>query len=155
MASFSTAHYLKYYHKQKEIKEREKIKKFQNPHYYKNYWNVQDNKNQKDFHHNLARFKSSIYYLSKETKIEKLIDMTSREIWDFQHVDFQKRRGLHDKFKSNYFARWIKCFVCRINKVENIHHVVMLKNGGSNDEANLIGICKDCHAEIHPWMKVI
>ena len=40
----------------------------------------------------------------------------------------------------------------RYVKVEEVHHIKPLADGGTNDESNLIGLCRKCHAEIHAEM---
>jgi 5-methylcytosine-specific restriction endonuclease McrA len=34
-----------------------------------------------------------------------------------------------------------------------LHHIIPLNGGGVNIRLNLIPLCFDCHAEIHPWLK--
>jgi len=36
--------------------------------------------------------------------------------------------------------------------VLNVHHIVPLSRGGSDDPSNLHTLCNDCHAKIHPWL---
>lgn len=36
--------------------------------------------------------------------------------------------------------------------VEEIHHIVPLKDGGTNEWSNLMSLCRKCHAEIHAEM---
>lgn len=43
------------------------------------------------------------------------------------------------------------CVHCRdkgkINLAEEVDHIVALVNGGSNDDSNLMGLCRACHYE--------
>lgn len=32
---------------------------------------------------------------------------------------------------------------------EHVHHIVPLADGGTNDESNLMSLCKSCHSRIH------
>lgn len=50
-----------------------------------------------------------------------------------------------------------KCMLCpySVSEVLNMHHIVERKNGGSNDESNLILVCPNCHAEIHAGLKTV
>ena len=34
----------------------------------------------------------------------------------------------------------------------NVHHIVPVSRGGEDDPRNLISLCNDCHAAIHPWL---
>lgn len=45
------------------------------------------------------------------------------------------------------------CFACGLTKNRIWHHVIQLQNGGYNARRNLVEICNQCHAEIHPWLK--
>lgn len=45
-----------------------------------------------------------------------------------------------------------KCFVCRTEMAYCQHHIIALKNGGSDTGLNRIMICKCCHEKIHPWL---
>jgi len=35
---------------------------------------------------------------------------------------------------------------------QNVHHIVPLHSGGSNEIKNLITLCDRCHRQIHPWL---
>jgi len=37
--------------------------------------------------------------------------------------------------------------------VLNVHHIIPVSDGGSDDPSNLITLCEDCHSQIHPWMQ--
>jgi hypothetical protein len=45
------------------------------------------------------------------------------------------------------------CAVCIINRSTQLHHIIPLMCGGDNDPLNLVPICEECHAVVHPWMK--
>jgi len=34
----------------------------------------------------------------------------------------------------------------------DVHHIILVGAGGSDDPHNLITLCRDCHARIHPWL---
>ena len=40
----------------------------------------------------------------------------------------------------------------RYVRVEEVHHIKPLADGGTNDESNLMSLCRKCHAEIHAEM---
>ena len=69
--------------------------------------------------------------------------------------NYYETRIQHNQNKSNFFQKWKNCFVCKRSEVKNIHHIIQIQHGGTNDEGNLIGLCLDCHVDIHPWMKDI
>jgi len=50
-----------------------------------------------------------------------------------------------------------RCCFTKANGSESskiiIHHIIGIKNGGNDQKRNRIGICRKCHAEIHPWLK--
>ena len=63
--------------------------------------------------------------------------------------------------KTKYNSKKFKdlCEICKLNKGEEIHHLLFQKNANSNGiinneffknhKANLINICSDCHDKIH------
>ena len=36
----------------------------------------------------------------------------------------------------------------------HVHHIRMRVQGGTNDMANLVTLCKHHHSVIHPWMRL-
>ena len=40
-------------------------------------------------------------------------------------------------------------FALKDKKVEEVHHMLPLSRGGTNDEDNLISLYKSCHSKIH------
>lgn len=44
-----------------------------------------------------------------------------------------------------------RCFACSLPSQQR-HHIILLKNGGSNHRRNIIKICFDCHKCIHPYL---
>jgi hypothetical protein len=64
---------------------------------------------------------------------------------------------LRERRKScNRMTRFEKnvdvCWSCSKTRFLIRHHVIQLQNGGSNWHLNIVRICEDCHAEIHPWL---
>jgi hypothetical protein len=45
------------------------------------------------------------------------------------------------------------CCNCSSSSNLHVHHVVPLINGGTNHKTNLITLCKECHARLHPHMR--
>lgn len=45
------------------------------------------------------------------------------------------------------------CGMCGAEKVRlNVHHLVAVEYGGGDNPENLLTLCDDCHATIHPWL---
>lgn len=44
-----------------------------------------------------------------------------------------------------------KCFVC-LGPAHCRHHIIQLQHGGMNHKKNVVSLCNDCHAEVHPWL---
>ncbi len=55
--------------------------------------------------------------------------------------------------RKRYVSKHPFCEMCFakgiIVPVDEVHHKLPLAEGGTNDEANLISLCKSCHAKIH------
>ncbi len=68
-----------------------------------------------------------------------------------------KRYGKNwQRIRRAYVAAHPLCERCaaqgRYVPVEEVHHVVPLADGGTNDWDNLMGLCRRCHAELHAEM---
>jgi hypothetical protein len=42
-----------------------------------------------------------------------------------------------------------KCTKCKSKQGLHVHHIIHRKNGGTNEEDNLLTLCELCHAEAH------
>lgn len=64
--------------------------------------------------------------------------------WDPQAVrEASRRPGL----------RVWDCFGCRTRDYRLYwHHVIWVSHGGSAVSANLVALCRGCHARLHPWL---
>ena len=57
------------------------------------------------------------------------------------------------KYKLHALSKWPKCFCCGEKAVLR-HHIIPLRNGGSNKKLNIVSLCEFCHTEVHPWMSM-
>ena len=67
--------------------------------------------------------------------------------------DTAKRYGASwRRIRSLYVSARPLCEEClkhgRYVPVEEVHHIVPLSNGGTNDPENLMSLCKSCHSAI-------
>ena len=57
------------------------------------------------------------------------------------------------RIRDRYVHKHPLCEQClkegRYVAVEEVHHIVPLAEGGSNDESNLMSLCRSCHEKIH------
>lgn len=65
-----------------------------------------------------------------------------------------RRYGYHwKKIRDRYVKKHPLCELCqkegRFVPVEEVHHIVPLSEGGTNDEENLMSLCRSCHERIH------
>lgn len=60
------------------------------------------------------------------------------------------------KIRRAYVESHPLCEKCleegRYVKVEEVHHIVPVSEGGTNDADNLMSLCRNCHAKIHAEM---
>ena len=47
--------------------------------------------------------------------------------------------------------QYVGWFICS----GEIHHVVMVQDGGKNDVENLVLLCHDCHIRVHKWLRMV
>jgi len=100
--------------------------------------------------HNTLAYRS----LSKDYRLKLLIEMSNIIIRKVSDIEVRKTRMYFDKHKFNENYRIKECFVC-LGSGEIRHHIIQLQNGGENIRINIVGLCKKCHAEIHPWMQTL
>jgi len=88
---------------------------------------------------------------SKEFKLKILKEYAEKSYSFKRRMPLGKRR---EQFKNNRRLRnkfrW-PCFVCG-SEAEARHHIIELQGGATNSKRNVIPICHQCHALIHPWL---
>lgn len=85
------------------------------------------------------------------TKLDLLRGMADKVFGRPGAWNAEKRRRF-EQIKNKYYQLEGPCKVCgRPSEVR--HHIIQLRNGGSNHGSNVIRLCKDCHSEIHPWLR--
>jgi len=56
------------------------------------------------------------------------------------------------KLRAHFILLHPLCEQCksedRLTAAEEVHHILPLANGGTNDEGNLMALCKSCHSKI-------
>jgi 5-methylcytosine-specific restriction protein A len=67
--------------------------------------------------------------------------------------DTNKRYGrAWKKLRARFLLQHPLCEQCRkedrLTAAEEVHHLLPLANGGTNDERNLMALCKSCHSSI-------
>lgn len=56
--------------------------------------------------------------------------------------------------KQKRFPKRVACFACHdLQTKRQRHHIIQLQHGGDNRKTNIVIVCKNCHADIHPWLK--
>lgn len=57
------------------------------------------------------------------------------------------------KVRGRYVSAHPLCERCleegRITPVDEVHHIIPVSQGGTNEESNLMSLCKSCHNKIH------
>lgn len=57
------------------------------------------------------------------------------------------------KIRNRYAKKHPLCERClkegRLTPMSEVHHILPVKRGGSNDESNLMSLCHSCHEKIH------
>jgi len=69
--------------------------------------------------------------------------------WDYG----KKYGGKWKKIRARYVKVHPLCERClaegRITPVEEVHHILPVNRGGTNDDGNLMSLCRSCHNKIH------
>ena len=82
--------------------------------------------------------------------IQALIDIG--EVILYYNSSHDRKMFEQKKLTVKKFNGFTKCFACR-GRAQVRHHIIWLSRGGRNQKNNIIGLCRACHAEIHPWLK--
>jgi len=82
---------------------------------------------------------------SPSERLKRLIELSEIKLED-SNVNYEKKRAYHYPVRKH-------CYVCG-EPACFTHHIILLKNGGYASSVNRIPVCKDCHNEIHPWLKI-
>ena len=67
--------------------------------------------------------------------------------------DTNKRYGrAWKKIRARFLLQHPLCEQCRsegrLTAADEVHHILPLANGGTNEEGNLMALCKSCHSRI-------
>lgn len=93
-----------------------------------------------------------------QTKIHLEGDYTIKDLLEIieDHVLFLKDKKpksyVSKKQKENIFDKFNRvCAICGApeGKGLHVHHIIPVSQGGTNDESNLMLVCKECHHRIH------
>jgi len=71
-----------------------------------------------------------------------------------RNPDSNRRYGRAWKhIRNRYIKAHPLCEECKkqnkLTPTEEVHHIVPLSHGGSNDESNLMSLCQSCHTKLH------
>ena len=83
-----------------------------------------------------------------------------RKLVEKNYEQYSRDPEVHKKYgrawkriRDSYVHKHPLCEQClkegRYVAVEEVHHIVPLAEGGSNDESNLMSLCRSCHEKIH------
>lgn len=57
------------------------------------------------------------------------------------------------RIRARYVRKHPLCEMClkvgRTTPVEEVHHILPVNRGGTNEESNLMSLCRSCHNKIH------
>lgn len=65
-------------------------------------------------------------------------------------IDFQNGRMKSYKNVNSYIyaTQTGKCLICK-NHIEHFHHIIPRSQGGSDRPENIVGLCTNCHRQVH------
>lgn len=99
-------------------------------------------------HHGCPRLtESTSGYCAEHEKIHTRQYDKARAPIHNQRYGYQWR-----KLRARFLNRHPLCAQCRLNgkytSATEVHHIKPLADGGTNDESNLMALCKSCHSRI-------
>lgn len=87
-------------------------------------------------------------------------DLYPQKYEEYKNSDYYRyiNKNQTEMNKAKHRCKVDANFICAICKDENAldaHHIIPLKDGGSNDQSNLICLCRRCHQRVHKDVYVI
>lgn len=107
----------------------------------------QRNENKKDMEN---PFLAALYY-DVRAKVARLAPKTPLvEDENFDTItDYWDMKNVPDKIREEVLKRDMhECQICRNKENLDIHHIVKIRHGGTNQPENLITLCSSCHRHI-------
>ena len=96
----------------------------------------------------LSRFHSNFDQLNRSGKLDLLRQMAGIRLNNQQC--YAERKEQFEQWKQRFKLPG-PCRVCGDSATVR-HHIIQIQNGGPNRKSNIIRLCDDCHAEVHPWL---
>lgn len=84
-------------------------------------------------------------------KLAAILKLSEIVVENDMPAEVRRANFMKIKHKAHPFTTYPKCFICGDHATAR-HHIILLKNGGSNDRKNIVSLCAPCHAKIHPWL---
>ena len=79
---------------------------------------------------------------------EKRIDYTKRN-------SYERRKNLTNERQKGNLTKPYICGCCGSVKKLELHHIVPIDFGGTDDFFNLLYLCQDCHKQVHRNFKAV
>ena len=106
----------------------------------------------------LKSFHSKLRLCKNRVERRKLFMRYANKKYRFKtRMPIEERRKKFLKIKKfagfplKRMAKFRHCGICY--DPSNVrHHIISLQNGGDNQKRNIIGLCEECHNEVHPWL---
>lgn len=96
------------------------------------------------------RIKHKFEVIPRGKRLEFLVSMARK--WNGNATDYWRMRRSFDAMKaSRYGLRGKHCYVCG-GWAHVRHHVIPLAQNGRNKQNNIVPLCSECHAKVHPWL---
>lgn len=64
-------------------------------------------------------------------------------------ADREQRNALYMERQKGQIKRQKSCATCGSRKDIELHHIIPIAAGGTNDYFNLVSLCHDCHMKLH------
>ena len=110
---------------------------------------------QQDMKYDLKRFWRMVEFsTTQEFKINLLKEYSNKKYFYTYGISRNRKHFNNIKHKNKNISKKLNnpCFVC-FEDSECRHHIISIKNGGTNGKRNIVQLCNNCHSEIHPWLK--
>ncbi len=93
--------------------------------------------------------------LTDKRYCEEHMKLLTKQYNEYTRLDEVKKKYNYKwkKIRDAYVAEHPLCEMClkegKYTPVEEVHHILPVSRGGTNDTSNLMSVCKSCHNKLH------
>lgn len=94
-----------------------------------------------------------IFLFNREDNSKPVVKSQRRKATIVNNLPINEDEKGWFKTRKKVFEKYGRCCsMCGSVQNVEVHHIIPIKEGGTNELENLIPLCRDCHQEIHHFV---